>query len=147
LRESGSSVQARVASREFVFPADLTAMVAARDAILEFIHHESPDEQTELDILIAVQEALANAVLHGAKTDPGKTIHCLVDVDASAIAIVIRDPGKGFDAVGEPETAEDGTNLTSHGRGILLMRSLMDEVTYRRHGTEIRMKKYRNAES
>jgi serine/threonine-protein kinase RsbW len=88
-----------------------------------------------------LQEALVNATVHGCGNDAAKLVHCTVDISASAIEFTIRDPGAGFDSGGVTDSTEDGTNLTQHGRGIRLMRSLMDELTYRHNGTELYMKK------
>lgn len=129
-------------SREFTFTGDTTAMFAARDQIMQFLNAHGVDGEDEIDVLIALQEALANAVVHGCASDPAKTIRCTVEVDDAEINIVIRDPGPGFDAYAGNES-EDGTNLTNHGRGILLMRSLMDEISYRHQGSEVHMKKIR----
>jgi serine/threonine-protein kinase RsbW len=93
-------------------------------------------------IEISLQEALANAVIHGAKEDPSKTVECLVSRDEErGILIVVRDPGSGF----RPETIPSctiGENVYSnHGRGIFLINQLMDEVKFRKNGTEIHMVK------
>ena len=93
--------------------------------------------------MIALQEGLANAVLHGSRNDPSKIVRCLVDVTPEAITIVIRDSGQGFDTAAAADSTDDGTNLTQQGRGIYLMRSLMDEVSYRHGGSELRLKKLR----
>lgn len=128
---------------EFVFTGDPAAMTAVRDRVMDFVHEHCADEQQEIDIMIALQEGLANAVLHGSGNDPSKIIRCLVDVTPEAITIVIKDSGKGFDTAVAVDSAEDGTNLTQHGRGIYLMRGLMDEVSYRHGGSELRLKKLR----
>lgn len=130
-------------SREFVFTGDPESIAPARDAILEFVAAYCSDEQQEIDIFLSLQEGLANAILHGCEGDPGKEVHCTVEITPSAFRFVIRDPGEGFDTAGVIDEAEDGTNLTQHGRGIYLMRSLMDEVSYRHNGTELRLKKMR----
>lgn len=93
-------------------------------------------------IELALQEALANAVVHGAKEDPTKTIECLVACDEErGILIIVRDPGEGFDPGAIP-TCTVGENLYSnHGRGIFLINQLMDEVKFRKNGTEIHMVK------
>jgi len=93
-------------------------------------------------IELALQEALANAVIHGAKEDPTKTVECLVSSDQErGILIVVRDPGTGF----SPEAIAGctvGENIYSnHGRGIFLINQLMDKVEYRKNGTEIHMVK------
>ena len=91
---------------------------------------------------LALQEALANAVVHGAKEDPSKTVECVVACDDQrGILIIVRDPGEGFDPQLIP-TCTMGENLYSnHGRGIFLINQLMDEVKFRKNGTEIHMVK------
>lgn len=120
-------------------------MVASRQALMDFITPHCSSEAEEFDIFIALQEALANAVLHGCRNDPSQTVHCLIEIDPSALTITIRDPGPGFDPYGAAPSTDAGTNVTSHGRGICLMRSLMDDVTYRQGGTEVQLRKLRAA--
>jgi serine/threonine-protein kinase RsbW len=93
-------------------------------------------------IELALQEALANAVVHGAKEDPSKIVECIVACDEQrGILIIVRDPGTGFDPQAIP-TCTMGENLYSnHGRGIFLINQLMDEVKFHKNGTEIHMVK------
>ena len=118
-------------------------MPAARDSVMEFVRQYCSGEPEEIDILLALHEALANAVLHGCQNDASKTIHCRVEVDPSALTIVISDPGPGFDPQAATQSTEAGTNTTQSGRGICMMRSLMDEVSYRNGGSEVRLRKLR----
>ena len=131
-------------SREFIFPGNAESMVAARETVMAFLQGNGADEDEEIDIFVALQEALANAVLHGCENDGAKTIRCRVEIDPSAFTIVIRDPGPGFD-VATTEDVDPSVNLTEHGRGICLMRSLMDEVSYGHGGSEVRLRKLRRA--
>jgi serine/threonine-protein kinase RsbW len=137
------SVAQQTLSREFVFTGNLEALPPARDAIMDFVHEHCGDEQQEIDILVALQEALANAMKHGCENDAGKSVHCTVDVTPTAFEFVIQDPGSGFDTASMSDVSEDGTNLTQHGRGIMMIRSLMDEISYRNRGSQLRMKKLR----
>ena len=94
----------------------------------------------EDEIELALSEALANAVVHGAGSDPSKVVECDVACDEEhGMLIVVRDPGPGFD----PKKLADpccGENIySSHGRGIYLINQLMDEVQFRKNGTEIHM--------
>ena len=108
---------------------------------MEFVKEYCPDEGDRIDIFVAVQEALANAALHGCKDDPAKKIRCIVTASESEITISVSDPGPGFDlARADPENYQL-TSLT-HGRGICLMRSLMSEVTFKRRGAEILLRKH-----
>ena len=93
-------------------------------------------------IELALQEALANAVIHGAKEDPTKTVECLVSRDEErGILIVVRDPGTGFSPEAIPGCTVGENVYSNHGRGIFLINQLMDKVEFRKNGTEIHMVK------
>jgi serine/threonine-protein kinase RsbW len=95
---------------------------------------------------LALREALNNAVLHGNQLDPVKLVqvHCRCEV-GEGVSIVIKDQGRGFDptVIADPSTI--GNLEAEHGRGILLMRWLMDEVSFEfgYRGTEVHMSKRR----
>ncbi len=96
----------------------------------------------EDDIELALQEALANAVIHGAKEDPSKTVECLVSSEEEqGVLIVVRDPGPGFNPDAIPQCTVGENVYSNHGRGIFLINQLMDKVEFRKNGTEIRMVK------
>ena len=147
MQERSQTAEEQRISKEFSFPGDAESMSAARDAVMEFIQPHCGSELEETDILIALQEALANAVLHGCRNDPSKTVCCRVEVDSGAFTIIVRDPGPGFDVHSATQATEAGANFTTHGRGICLMRSLMDEVTYRNGGSELQLRKLRTVPS
>lgn len=91
---------------------------------------------------LALQEALANAVVHGAKEDPSKIVECVVACDEQrGILIIVRDPGEGFDPQLIPACTMGENLYSNHGRGIFLINQLMDEVKFRKNGTEIHMVK------
>jgi serine/threonine-protein kinase RsbW len=91
-------------------------------------------------IELSLQEALANAVIHGAKEDPTKTVECLVSSDDErGILIVVRDPGTGFSPEAIPGCTVGENVYSDHGRGIFLINQLMDKVEFRKNGTEIHM--------
>src|SRR5208283_406682 len=96
----------------------------------------------EDDIELALTEALANAVVHGAKGDPSKTIECDVACDDQhGILIIVRDPGPGFDPTQIANPCHGENIYENHGRGIYLINQLMDEVQFHKNGTEIHMLK------
>jgi serine/threonine-protein kinase RsbW len=93
-------------------------------------------------IELALQEALANAVIHGAKEDPTKVVECLVSTDRErGVLIVVRDPGTGFSPDTIPSCTVGENVYSNHGRGIFLINQLMDKVEFRKNGTEIHMVK------
>ncbi|MGB6383912.1 MAG: ATP-binding protein [Terriglobales bacterium] len=96
----------------------------------------------EDDIELALTEALANAVVHGAKSDPSKIVECDVACDEKhGILIVVRDPGAGFDPSKIADPCHGENIYSNHGRGIYLINQLMDEVKFHKNGTEIHMLK------
>jgi len=96
----------------------------------------------EDDIELALTEALANAVVHGAKSDPSKVVECDVACDdQGGILIVVRDPGPGFDLAKIANPCHGENIYSNHGRGIFLINQLMDEVRFHKNGAEIHMLK------
>ena len=99
-------------------------------------------EGAVVDVEISLREAVANAVLHGNHENPQKrvyvTCHCSTDGELS---LTIRDEGQGFDPFALPDPTDQRNILLTHGRGILLMQALMDEVNFEENGTVVRMRK------
>lgn len=124
----------------FSFPGVLTAIPEAREAIMKFVIAHCADEGDQIEILIALQEALANAALHGCKDDPAKRICCEVSAQPAEIVITVRDQGPGFRLEHADPNKFEATKLT-HGRGIALMRSLMAQVSFARNGAEVVLRK------
>ena len=125
---------------DFEFPGVLASVPEYRDQLMEFITQQPMHEDDQIDILVALQEALANAALHGCKDDPAKKILCSVTADPVQIVISIRDSGPGFNLErADPENFE--TTRLSHGRGIALIRGLMTDVSFAHNGAEIILRK------
>jgi serine/threonine-protein kinase RsbW len=122
--------------------ADRKAVDPVVQGVMAVVRQMKGVDGKEDAIELALQEALANAVIHGAKEDPTKTVECLVSSDEErGILIVVRDPGTGFTPEAIP-TCTLGENVYSnHGRGIFLINQLMDKVEFRKNGTEIHMVK------
>ena len=125
------------------FPADVSKVSQMVYAIMQVVGGMECSHGHEDDIELALYEALANAIRHGAQGDPNKSIEVKVACEAEhGMLIVVGDPGVGFDPaqVADPLVGE---NLYSdHGRGIFLINRLMDEVEFKRGGTEIHMRKF-----
>jgi serine/threonine-protein kinase RsbW len=89
-------------------------------------------EETRHWLLMALREALANAIKHGNRQDLSKRIHLEMDVVGQNLKISIRDEGEGFDpgAVEDPLAPEN--RLKTSGRGIFYMKTFMDDVRFRK---------------
>ncbi len=120
--------------------ADRNAVDPVVRSIMDVVRQMNCAAGSENEIELALSEALANAVVHGAKSDPTKIVECDVVCDETkGMLIVVRDPGPGFDP-GQIADPCCGENIfSSHGRGIYLINQLMDEVKFHKNGTEIHM--------
>jgi serine/threonine-protein kinase RsbW len=128
---------------DVTLPADVSAISPVVAWVMRLVSEMEYAAGKEFEIEMALREALANAVLHGCKGDPTKKIDCTVTGDREqGIMIVVRDPGNGFDPSTIPSPTEDSNLHSDHGRGILLISKLMDEVKHERNGTVIRMRKF-----
>jgi len=130
---------------DLFMPADAKAIAEATDSISEALTRLEVREEKRLEIALAVQEGLANAVVHGCKNDPSKEVRCQLQRDSQGgILVTITDPGPGFDPVVLTDPRQPGNLYGEHGRGVSLIRQLMDEVHVQRSGagSQITMRKY-----
>ena len=151
--ESGPSSQELLPGHDFdpekldvrvrvTLAADRKAVDPVVAQIMESVREMKCAEGKEEAIELALQEALANAVVHGAKEDPSKIVECVVACEEQrGILIIVRDPGPGFDPQAIPACTMGENLFSNHGRGIFLINQLMDEVQFHKNGTEIHMVK------
>jgi serine/threonine-protein kinase RsbW len=102
------------------------------------------DEDQQSHIAMAVREAAINAVLHGNEYDPARSIHLTFENTGTDLIFTIADQGRGFDPDSLPDPLAPENLLRGAGRGIFLIRSLMDEVHFRQlhPGTELTLVKH-----
>lgn len=122
--------------------ADRDAVDPVVRSVMNVVREMKCAPGNEDDIELALTEALANAVVHGAKSDASKIIECDVACDAQhGMLIIVRDPGTGFDPAKIADPCHGENIYSNHGRGIYLINQLMDEVQFHKNGTEIHMLK------
>lgn len=125
-----------------VIPADVSAIGPLVERVMALVRDFGCAAGEEHTIELSLQEALANAVVHGAGGDPSKPVAISVSCEADrGILIAVRDPGPGFDPRTVPSPIVGENVFESHGRGIFLINQLMDHVEFAHGGTEIRMRK------
>jgi serine/threonine-protein kinase RsbW len=93
------------------------------------------------DIEIALREALANAIIHGNHGDRRKHVHVNCRCEPDEVSIAVKDEGKGFDFNNVPDPTAPENIRSVHGRGIHVIKSLMDEVRFEEGGAVIHMRK------
>jgi serine/threonine-protein kinase RsbW len=92
-----------------------------------------------LNLRVGVAEALANAILYGNGADAAKRVRVEVELSRDEVAVVVFDEGHGFDPGSVPDPTLPENLERAGGRGIFLLRELMDEVRYNDCGNCVRM--------
>jgi serine/threonine-protein kinase RsbW len=112
-----------------------------QDTIEQLLQERNTQEHDLFSIKLALEEALVNAIKHGNQMDRGKKVHIAYRVLPDRFDIRIADEGKGFD----PEDVPDPTAIENLerpcGRGLMLMRHYMDEITFNDRGNAVVMTK------
>ncbi len=93
------------------------------------------------DVEIALREALANAIIHGNHEDRRKHVHVTCRCEPDEVSIGVKDEGKGFDINSVPDPTAPQNIGSIHGRGIHVMKAVMDEVRFEEGGTVVHMRK------
>jgi serine/threonine-protein kinase RsbW len=123
-------------------PSTVAGISPFVDQLIKFITKLRGCDGTEVDIEIALREALINAVVHGNHENPAARVQvaCRCSMGGE-VSITVRDQGQGFDnrAVADPTSPDNLLSLS--GRGICLMQSFMDEVRFEEGGTVVTMRK------
>ena len=133
--------------RQFL-PSKVAAISPFVHQLMRFIVKFRQADGSETDIEMALHEALANAVIHGNGESPCRRIYltcrCYMDGEVS---ITVRDEGRGFDSIAVLNPTFRKNLLLAHGRGIYLMKTLMDEVVFEEGGAVLMMRKSSTANS
>lgn len=95
-------------------------------------------------LLVATTEAVNNAIIHGNKSQSSKQVNITVRLTKHYVIIKVHDEGVGFNPDVVPNPLEEENLLKESGRGLFLMKTLMDEVEVRKTttGCEVRMSLY-----
>jgi len=125
-----------------ILPSDVEIISPFVDQLIRFIAKVQPEDESNYEIELALREALVNAIVHGNQNDPRKRVYvncrCTSDGDVS---ITVEDEGNGFEHDAIPDPTSPDNRLRTNGRGIYLIRTLMDEVAFRQGGSVVHMRK------
>jgi serine/threonine-protein kinase RsbW len=126
-------------------PSDLTLIDPAISYLAGRLRdHGYEGSRLTLNFRVGVSEAVANAMIYGNDRDPVKRVRVEVDLGPERVAVVVRDEGSGFDPSGVADPTLPENIEEPGGRGIFLIRELMDEVDYDGCGNCVRLVLYRS---
>jgi serine/threonine-protein kinase RsbW len=125
-----------------VIPSRLEIIPELVHAAVEKIGQQPLDEKQVHDITLSLEEALVNAVKHGNKSSQDLSVRLDIQTQGDSLVMTVADQGAGFDFsnVTDPTQPENLHKLS--GRGIYLIRNLMDAVEFLDRGRKIKMTKF-----
>jgi len=91
------------------------------------------------NMLVAVTEAVNNAIQHGNKYDPDKMVSINYEIDADQILFAISDEGNGFDYMNLPDPTDPENLEKPTGRGVFLMKHLADQIIFAENGKVVEL--------
>lgn len=126
-------------------PSRREDMDAATSAVMAALDERGYDKAASFAVRLALEEALTNAVRHGNKEDPSRHVTLQYEIGDAEAVIDVQDEGEGFDPSAVPDpTAAENLDIPS-GRGLMLMRSFMADVTIHPPGNRVTLRFRRSA--
>lgn len=119
------------------FPSDVNELSRAESLVDKICQTLSVNEDNYGNVLIAVTEAVNNAIKHGNKNDITKHVEIKVSDAIDVFSIEIKDEGVGFDFNNLPDPTAPENLEKENGRGIFLMKSLADKVEFENNGRDV----------
>ncbi|MCX7767466.1 MAG: ATP-binding protein [Flavobacteriales bacterium] len=123
----------------FYLKTDLESLIALEKILQKTLGNQA-DEDLYSKALIALTEALNNAILHGNKSDMRKIIRVSYSECSKYFTFKVSDEGEGFDYTSLPNPIDPDNLLKINGRGIFIMKNLADEVQFEDKGRTVVLK-------
>ncbi len=121
-------------------PSDVACIEEAVDLVTRHcLAGQRAWERTRFRLQVVLSEALSNAIMRGNREDRGKWVHIRAELGPEVIQLVVTDEGSGFDPAAVPEPIRPEQLDEANGRGLYLIRKLVDEVSFNEQGNSICM--------
>lgn len=121
-------------------PSTRAAVAPMIERVLAAVRDAGLSQEQQDNLAVAVAEALSNAALHGNKLAPRRVVRVTVEVPAGGGAVVeVTDSGVGFDSAKVSDPTDPARVLMPDGRGVFLMKRLVDHLEYNAAGNSVRM--------
>lgn len=129
---------------QITIPSSLDYLPKVDEYVERKLRKLGVDKDKLADIAISVTEAVTNAVVHGNKNNLEKNVTICLKADPGCVEVTVEDEGNGFDPESVQSPIKKGNILKPVGRGIFILKSLMDKVDFiiqSQKGTTVKMTK------
>lgn len=117
-------------SARLVIPSDPHRIAEADEFLEHTLRRHGVPESLVTDVAIASTELVNNAIVHGNKSNPGKMVTIEIIFTSTDLTVRVADQGEGFNPQEIPDPLAEENLLREVGRGVFIVRSLMDELRY-----------------
>jgi serine/threonine-protein kinase RsbW len=125
-------------------PSDLEAAERIQDRIIAVLESLEYSARDVFGMRLALEEAIVNAIKHGNRMDPSKSVRILCEIDRDRVYVEVEDQGPGFNPAEIPDPTSEENLEKPGGRGIMLMRAFMTRVEYNAQGNQVTLEKLRD---
>jgi serine phosphatase RsbU (regulator of sigma subunit)/anti-sigma regulatory factor (Ser/Thr protein kinase) len=124
-----------------VIPSEPMQLNRVETLILNRLEALNYGERAIFGVRLAIEEAVINAIKHGNRMDKAKKVTITYSADQDECVISVADEGRGFDPGAVPDPTMDENLELPHGRGLVLMKAYMDDVSHNEKGNMVTMRK------
>lgn len=123
--------------KELTISSDLDNLSHLEKYVAELSRNLKLSSDQQHGILLVLNEAVTNAIIHGNHNNPRKKVRVISDIDEHKLIFSVIDEGSGFDPNRVPDPLEPENQLKTSGRGIYLMKYYADNIFYSHKGTKV----------
>lgn len=123
-------------------PSEIKYIKKISFKILESLEAYKLDNSIIFDIRLCVEEAVRNAIVHGNHCDKRKSARVVYWIKEGSLNMEVEDEGGGFDYKNLPDPTTNENLMKGSGRGVYLIKHLMDKIEFSETGNKLRMTKH-----
>lgn len=126
-------------TRSVTFPSVKENIALVEKFVDEICHFYNIGDEHYGNILVALTEAVTNAVYHGNRLDPDKMVSFYYETKSNNLCFTVRDEGNGYNPDTLPDPTDPENRPLENGRGVFLMRKLSDDIKFYDNGTRVEL--------
>ncbi|MCX5668297.1 MAG: ATP-binding protein [Candidatus Omnitrophica bacterium] len=123
-------------------PSDIKYIRKVSSGILKWLEPRKLDDSALFDIRLCVEEVIRNAITHGNNSDLGLKVLISYWLEGDSLIIEVEDEGAGFDHSKMPDPTIEENIMKGSGRGVYIVRKLIDKMEFNDKGNKVRLTKY-----
>ncbi len=117
-----------IEGNSIIIPSSQDYLVEVDDFIESYLTKIGVAKPIVADIAICVTELVINGIIHGNKSDPGKSVRIAISTTGKTVEVAVTDQGRGFNPENLESPVDEKNLLKEVGRGVFIVKSLMDKV-------------------